>query len=58
LVFNISTASFTTGSVVVVITEVVVVIVVVIVVVVVSSHSYESHGHPVGQFPFIIHDKL
>ena len=46
-----STASFATGSVhvVVVTTEVVEVTVVVI-----SSHSYESHGHPVGQFSLII----
>ena len=48
-----STASFATGSVqvVVVITEVVEVTVVVI-----SSHSYDSHGHPVGQFSLIIND--
>ena len=46
-----STASFATGSVqvVVVTTEVVEVTVVVI-----SSHSYESHGHPVGQFSLLI----
>ena len=46
-----STASFATGSVqvVVVTTEVVEVTVVVI-----SSHSYESHGHPAGQFSLII----
>ena len=46
-----STASFATGSVqvVVVITEVVEVTVVVI-----SSQSYESHGHPAGQFSLII----
>ena len=44
-VLNINTASFAFGSVVVVASEVVEVIVGEI-----SSHSYESHGHPPGQF--------
>ena len=49
LVLNIKTASLAFGSVVVVASEVVEVIVGKT-----SSHSYESHGHPPGQFSLIM----
>ena len=48
-VLSINTASFGFGSVVVVASEVVEVIVGET-----SSHSYESHGHPPGQFSLIM----